>query len=459
MKIKEFNFADSDLIDQFIRVKKKEVSEFQPGTLKQIDLDILQGIWAIVGVMEGDKTIAIQSYLFQKDGDWTLDMAIDWVYQSEHAGHIIQKSDTGEDIITKIVDLLNEFRDLRINNEPSIQEFSDLKSINGVEIFEIGTHNGDKYTEKDLKEIEDSFTELKETLQPYVKLGHNEDQTLLAKDGMPSAGWIDNIYVKGTKLLADIVDVPKAIYELIKNKAYKRVSSEIYWNLKSSNGKIYKRALKAIALLGGDTPAVGTLADIQALYKRDPQKIDDTDLRVYEIDIHNDVQKEGVLMQTVEELQARLDEANRVKTDLEQKNDSLKKQYQDEKTTRQSLETKKEDLEKSYSQLQKEARNKDITGKVEALINDKKILPAQKGLVAELFKLQDAVKTYSKDDDIDTVTKFFESCSEVINTKENTKHTPPKNDTEKMEATAQAVKDAKDYSSARMAYASSQEES
>jgi|TARA_R100000501_G_C2625396_1_gene118835 hypothetical protein len=336
---------------------------------------------------------------------------------------------------------------------------TDLKSIEGVEIFETGNHNGDKYTQEDLIHIERNFSELKDTLKPYVKLGHNEDQTLLAKDGMPSAGWIDKIYVKGTKLFADIVDVPKTIYELIKNKAYKRVSSEIYWNLKNSNGKIYKRALKAIALLGGDTPAVGTLADIQALYKRDSQKIDDTELRVYEIDIHNDVQKEGVLMPTVEELQARLDESNRVKSELEKTKDQLEKQFKNEKETRESLEAKQKDLEKNYSKLQKEAKDKEIVGKVDTLINDKKILPAQKGLVAELFKLQDAIKTYSKDDEIDTVTKFFESCPDIIDTKEHTKDAQPKNDDEKMEAIAQAVKDAKDYSSARMAYASSQEKS
>jgi monomeric isocitrate dehydrogenase len=67
--------------------------------------------------------------------------------------------------------------------------------------------------------------------------------------------------LKGVEsIMADIKDMPKTIYELVKNKAYKRISSEIYWNLKDASGQVYKRALKAIALLGGDTPAVGSLA-------------------------------------------------------------------------------------------------------------------------------------------------------------------------------------------------------
>lgn len=137
--------------------------------------------------------------------------------------------------------------------------------LKDVEIFASGEWNGDKYTEVDLQELVRGFKDTFTALQPYVKLGHNNDQTILAKDGLPAAGWIHNLKIKGNKLLADITGVPKKVYELIKNGAYKRVSSEIFFDITVA-GKKYPKLLKAIALLGADTPAVQTLDDILALY-------------------------------------------------------------------------------------------------------------------------------------------------------------------------------------------------
>ena len=54
------------------------------------------------------------------------------------------------------------------------KDYADLKSLNGVEIFATGKWNGDTYTQEDLQEMVNSFIPLKQTLQPFVKLGHNE---------------------------------------------------------------------------------------------------------------------------------------------------------------------------------------------------------------------------------------------------------------------------------------------
>lgn len=143
-------------------------------------------------------------------------------------------------------------------------------SIKGVEIFASGTWNNDKYTDKDLDTIVNTFQSTKELLKPYLKLGHSENQQLLAEDSLPAAGWISNVYRKGSKLLADFQDIPAKVYELIKKRAYARVSSEIFVNMKV-NGKRYPYALKAVALLGGETPAVQTLDDVHALYAVDAQ--------------------------------------------------------------------------------------------------------------------------------------------------------------------------------------------
>lgn len=137
--------------------------------------------------------------------------------------------------------------------------------INDVEIFAAGEWNGDHYTTKDLDTLVESFNKTKESLKPYLKLGHSDQQKLLAEDELPAAGWIANLRRIGEKLVADFVGVPKKIYELIKQGGYKRISSEIYINPKIA-GQIYDKALKAVALLGGATPAVSNLKDIMALY-------------------------------------------------------------------------------------------------------------------------------------------------------------------------------------------------
>lgn len=138
-------------------------------------------------------------------------------------------------------------------------------NIKGVEIFAAGTWNGDDYTVEDLDEMVRAYTETSATVKPSIKLGHSDKQALLQKDGYPSAGWITALYRLGDKLKADFSDIPPKVAALIERKAYRKVSSEVYWNINIA-GKIYKRMLSAVALLGEDMPAVTTLDDILALY-------------------------------------------------------------------------------------------------------------------------------------------------------------------------------------------------
>lgn len=138
-------------------------------------------------------------------------------------------------------------------------------SIHGVEIFAAGTWNGHEYTNADLDAMVSAFSELRGKLDPPVKLGHDDGQKLLQQDGYPAAGWVSALRRTGDKLVADLRDVPAKLAELIKAGAYRKVSAEIYWNYKEA-GKTYRRVLKAIALLGGDIPAVSSIGDIRALY-------------------------------------------------------------------------------------------------------------------------------------------------------------------------------------------------
>jgi hypothetical protein len=141
----------------------------------------------------------------------------------------------------------------------------ETKSKRGVEIFSVGTWNGDTYTEKDLDEMVRAFDANSTTFKPPLKLGHDDKQELLQRDGYPAAGWVERVYRQGEKLLADFIDIPNKIYELIESGAYKKVSSEIFWGIEIGENK-YDRMLAGVALLGADVPAVMNLNDIMAMY-------------------------------------------------------------------------------------------------------------------------------------------------------------------------------------------------
>lgn len=134
-----------------------------------------------------------------------------------------------------------------------------MNTLTDIEIFSAGLHNGDTYTIEDLDAMVSAFDEL--DFKPPLKSGHVKD-----KPGMPALGWIANLRRSGSKLLADFTDMPAAVYDAIKRKAYDNVSAEIWWDLPRA-GKTFKRALKAVALLGADIPAVAGLKPLHEMFE------------------------------------------------------------------------------------------------------------------------------------------------------------------------------------------------
>lgn len=160
--------------------------------------------------------------------------------------------------------------------------------LKGVEIFSTGVWNGDPYTEKDLDAIVTAYDQMPR--RPPLKLGHAEGQKFFGQpDGHPALGWVERIYRAGRKLMADFTGIPDALVGMIRNKAYDRVSAEIYWNYKLAEGTILPRALKAVSLLGADMPAVSNLQDLQAALLGENDRIvkaygaDEPEARTYEI--------------------------------------------------------------------------------------------------------------------------------------------------------------------------------
>jgi hypothetical protein len=133
-----------------------------------------------------------------------------------------------------------------------------------AEIFSTGTWNGDTFTEQDLHELAANFDRMRGDLKPPLKFGHDEGQTLTGQsDGDPALGWVEALRVTGGKLIATFAGVPEVVYQAIRQGRYRRVSSEIYFNLRRG-GETLGKVLKAVALLGADLPAVTNLRDLAA---------------------------------------------------------------------------------------------------------------------------------------------------------------------------------------------------
>lgn len=163
-----------------------------------------------------------------------------------------------------------------------LKNIAHYATLPGVEVFATGTHNGDKYGIADLDDMVTAFGAL--DFKPAIKAGHTETP------GMQALGYIDNLRRVGDKLVGDFVDVPDTVFEQIRNKAFNRVSSEVYWNLDRA-GKTFKKALKAVALLGAEVPAVAGLKPLAACFSEIKAEV-----KFFDLDIEDPTDDGGSTM-------------------------------------------------------------------------------------------------------------------------------------------------------------------
>jgi hypothetical protein len=253
----------------------------------------------------------------------------------------------------------------------------------GVQIFAKGKWNGDEYSTDDLDQMVQAFEENKDHVRPFLKLGHDNDQKLLQKEGLPAAGWVERIYREGDHLYADFAEIPQKVYQLIERKAYRKVSCEIYCNVQINERK-YKYLVGAVALLGAETPGVMSLDDILAQYKLTSHAMYATyaqsdDIKVYETENQTN-QGEKTMEKTERELQ-------------------LEKELAEAKAATLALETEKTKLEadkKDYEAKAIEAEGKLFAAEVERtadqLASEKLITPAMRPYAVQLLGAEK--KTY-----------------------------------------------------------------
>ena len=214
-------------------------------------------------------------------------------------------------------------------------------NIDGVEIFSTGIWNKDEYTITDLHDLVRAFEDLKVGFRPFLKLGHDDTQEFANQSGFPAIGWVDRIYVQGQKLLADFSHIPKAIFDLIKTKAYRKVSCEIYWDL-DANGQKFNKVLGAVALLGAENPGCMNLEDILGQYNLDMARVfnngtDECNIKRYETEFdvktgENEMSEQNKIDQAdVDCLKKDLDASRKNFTNLEVEKSDLQKQLDEQK--------------------------------------------------------------------------------------------------------------------------------
>lgn len=179
--------------------------------------------------------------------------------------------------------------------------------LRDVEIFRAGTWNGDKYSVADLDAIVEAFPDA--GFKPPVKLGHKESS------GDRAFGWVNNLRRIGDRLVADLEDIPDKLHAVIRERGFDSVSSEIFWNLKRGE-KTFKRALKAVALLGAEIPAVAGLKPLRESVMFDTDAaahvhdltMEDFDVSVNDAELKKLSEENAALKAEQEKLTAQLDE-------------------------------------------------------------------------------------------------------------------------------------------------------
>lgn len=248
--------------------------------------------------------------------------------------------------------------------------------INGIDIFAAGRWNGDEYTVDDLDKIVNSFEETKTKLKPYLKLGHGDKQGLLKADELPAAGFVQRVYRQGRKILADITHIPKKIFELIQRKAYSKVSVELYKDI-PIEGKKHEWALKAIALLGGETPAVHDLDDIMNLYSDNNAILafnTNAELRRYDVDLLAiNIQED----KEMEELKKQLELSQEEIKKYTEENKALKEQVEKLNTEISEIKKFSEEIKKESDALKRDKKTAEVDARIKAFVEAKKILPVQ----------------------------------------------------------------------------------
>ena len=262
---KAINFDDAiNIVKEFDEIINTDIKEF------------------LIKLKEKEKEDEIKSDLdktIKKIEDYGAEKVYGYGYQGISIIEELKKILEAKDIKKAINELIDKLEKIKAGyGYPSVngclsvdkkqEGMAETVNLMNQEICSVGnfTARGVKITQEDLNEIAENWVKLKDRVKPPIKIGHFGEGF-----GMPAVGWVDNIRVEGDKLIADFRDVPKKVADLIRYKAYRRVSPELYVDFEE-DGMKHGKVLKAVSILGADIPQIKTLKDLEVLYNTDEAK-------------------------------------------------------------------------------------------------------------------------------------------------------------------------------------------
>ena len=221
-----------------------------------------------------------------------------------------------------------------------------------IEVFKTGTWtdsagNTRTWKEEDLDKIAASYNPAEH--EAPVVIGH-------PKDNAPAYGWVEALKREGNVLKAKLKQLVPEFVEMVKKGMFKKRSISLYPDLK----------LRHIGFLGAQPPAVKGLADVQ-FGEGEASEIE-TEFAAPTTPQKTPVnQNQGSIMDPLKEFQEKL---SALEAKLAEYQEALKKKDADLEATRQKIQ-----------QLEAAKRRMEYENFVDGLINDGKILPANKDLV------------------------------------------------------------------------------
>jgi len=230
-----------------------------------------------------------------------------------------------------------------------------------AEILRIGTWNGIKITPEHIASAVRNFS------SPVpLKFGHNKKQKIT--DGLPALGWVTKVWESNGVLMAQLSDVPSIVFNAIKAKLYRSVSIE------GSISKSKGLALKALALIGAELPAVETLQDLQTFLAKsniDNSKAWSKELVIFSIQSIN----LGEDRMTLEELTTQLAE---LKVKFSAQEQASKVKADADAGTIKTLQDKINSSAKEKTALEFTRKKEEVTADLESLTKSQVITPAQR---------------------------------------------------------------------------------
>ncbi len=256
-----------------------------------------------------------------------------------------------------------------------------MATLNNVELFRTGTHtdsagNTRTWSMDDLKKIVSQYDPTKEEV-PAV-LGH-------PKDTAPAYGWLKRIWIEGERLLGDFHQVADEFVKAIKDGRFKKRSISLDRHFR----------LQHVGFLGAALPGVTGLKDIEFSAS--------AEFESYEFTTNEGgkPKEDGMdeltkALAKIKELETALGEAT--KTIEELKGEGKEAEY---KKQIDAANTKAKEAVDALNEYKKKAADTDLENRVDALIKDGKLLPADKADTLAFAKSMDgeeATMDFSKED-------------------------------------------------------------